>query len=264
MTEEIQVIQKSGIGSDTTNIAIQNNYGISAEQATQIAINMFMDNFPKLQVEAEKVAKERAEELCKEVIKQLERKGKKEYEEFTNPDVQYVFYEAQKGYARFGESELLELLSELVSDRIMAEGKSYVKRVLDKAVELVLALTPSLMDYLSFIFLTKHIKVSSIIDCETLRNHCEYVCKKIVVEPNIVERNSYLNMLGCFELNIGPASKFFSKTYNIDEAEISKILPEQYKYIPNDYALTPAAIVIAIINAQKKTEFTFDMSIWIK
>lgn len=66
MSNETKIIQKAAMGSDTTQIGSQNNYyGITAEKASELAINLFMDNFPKLQEDAKRVAKERAEELCK-------------------------------------------------------------------------------------------------------------------------------------------------------------------------------------------------------
>jgi len=263
MTGEIHVTQKAGLASDTTNIAVQNNYGIDAEKAAQLAINLFMENFPKLQEEARQIAKERAEELCGEVIKRLAESGKTDYSEFSDPDVQYMFYEAQKGYARFGESQLLEMLTELVSGRIMVKEESYVIRVYDKAVELALALSQSQIDYLTFIFLTKCVGFKRINNIETLKEHCEYICGKIVLEPDIKKNISYLNMLGCFEIGLGSASEVFSRQYGINETEIKKILPDQYKCIPGDYNLTPAAIVIAAINAEKKTDINLDLDIWI-
>lgn len=263
MTGEIHVTQKAALASDTTNIAVQNNYGIDAEKAAQLAINLFMENFPKLQEEARQIAKERAEELCGEVIKRLAESGKTDYSEFSDPDVQYIFYEAQKGYARFGESVLLQILSELVSGRIMVEKKGYVKRVYDKAVALALELSQSHIDYLTFVFLTKCVAFNAIKDIETLKRHCEYICERIVIEPNILNYVSYLNMLGCFEIDLGTASKAFSRQYNLAETDIKKILPEQYEYIPADYNLSPAAIVIAVLNAQKKTNFKLNLDIWI-
>lgn len=58
MSEDIKIIQKAAMGADTTQIASQNNYyGMTAEQASNLAIKLFMDNFPKLQEEAKKLRK---------------------------------------------------------------------------------------------------------------------------------------------------------------------------------------------------------------
>lgn len=72
MSDETKIIQKAALGSDTTQIGEQNNYyGMTAEEASNLAIKLFMDNFPRLQEEAKKIAKERAEELCKNIVDKL-------------------------------------------------------------------------------------------------------------------------------------------------------------------------------------------------
>ena len=74
MSDGTKVIQKSALGSDTTQIGEQNNYyGMTAEEASNLAIKLFMDNFPRLQEEAKKIAEERAEELCKNIVDKLKK-----------------------------------------------------------------------------------------------------------------------------------------------------------------------------------------------
>jgi len=65
MCEEINVTQKAALGSETTQIAIQNNYnGLSAQDAAQMAFKMFRDYYPQLQKEAlEEVERLVAEKL---------------------------------------------------------------------------------------------------------------------------------------------------------------------------------------------------------
>ena len=47
MSDETKIIQKAALGSDTTQIGEQNNYyGMTAEEASNLAIKLFMDNFP--------------------------------------------------------------------------------------------------------------------------------------------------------------------------------------------------------------------------
>ena len=91
MSDETKIIQKAALGSDTTQIGEQNNYyGMTAEEASNLAIKLFMDNFPRLQEEAKKIAKERAEELCKDIVDKLEKQGKTNFSEFSDPDIQYI------------------------------------------------------------------------------------------------------------------------------------------------------------------------------
>ena len=84
MENEIKITQKATVGDGTTQIGVQNNFlGITSEKASELAIKLFMENFPKLQEEARMVAKERAEELCKGIIEKLKEDGKTDFCEFA-------------------------------------------------------------------------------------------------------------------------------------------------------------------------------------
>jgi N utilization substance protein B len=65
---DISLEQRGSLGSSNTQIVQQNNYyGMTPEAASQIAINLFIDNFPKLQ--------ELARETALQVLYQLDMTG---------------------------------------------------------------------------------------------------------------------------------------------------------------------------------------------
>lgn len=147
MTNNITVTQKSSLGSDTTQIATQNNYyGLTPAEASQMAINLFMDNFPKLQEAAMQTVQERVNEIIQKIVSQIETKYNGNYSAFSKPDMQYILFEAEKGYARKGTPELCTILSSLVAERSACTENSYFEIVLDKAIELVPSLLPSHLD----------------------------------------------------------------------------------------------------------------------
>ena len=41
------------------------------------------------------------------------------------------------------------------------------------------------------------------------------------------------------------------------------VLPQEHKMISGDYGLTPVGIVLAILNAHAKSNYSFDLEIWI-
>ena len=142
MSDETKIIQKAALGSDTTQIGEQNNYyGMTAEEASNLAIKLFMDNFPRLQEEAKKIAKERAEELCEDIVDKLEKQGKTNFSEFSDPDIQYILNKSHQEYARFGTQTLRDLLSNLIVNRINYDNDHYMKILLDEAVEIVKSLS---------------------------------------------------------------------------------------------------------------------------
>lgn len=66
MSDIIEVTQKSAPASNSTQIGVQ-YVGMTPEQAARQTIDLFMDNFPKLQALAKEIAEQRATELCNEI-----------------------------------------------------------------------------------------------------------------------------------------------------------------------------------------------------
>lgn len=265
MSNEMKIVQKAALGADAIQIGNQNNYyGITPEKASEMALKLFMDNFPKLQDEAKRVAKERAEELCNSIIRNLEKQGKKDFSEFADPDMQFILNKSQQEYARFGTDTLRDLLCKLIINRINYNSDYYMKIILDEAVGIVKSLSVAHLNYLSLIFLCKHVKNQNITSIEALKNHCEYICSSFPIPNNVKECIPFLNMLRLFIISLGNASKVYSKTYGLELDKVEDILPPMMHSIPGDYRLSPIGIVIAIINAQNKINYSLDFKEWIK
>lgn len=265
MNNDYAIVQKAAFGSDgVIQIGVQNNNGMSAEQASQIVTKLFMDNFPKLQEEAGRIAKERAEELCKEVIAKLDMQGKKDFSEFSDPDVQFVLGKAQQEYARFGTRQLLGLLSDIIISRVNYNHDFFMKILIDKALDIVKFLTPSHLNYLSIIFLCKHVVFKEINSIDSMKKIFSHISDMLPVSSNIAEYISFFNMPQLFVLSVDCIDNYLAKTYNLDVSEVNKILPESIKAIPDDYALSPLGILLAIINAKKKTDISIEYETWLK
>lgn len=262
-TEIIDIVQKASIGN-TTQIAVQNNFaGLSPQEASELAVKLFLDNFPQLQRTAGEVAKKRAEELCEEAILRITEKGITDFDAFEDPGVQYSLYEAQKVYARYGGENNLRRLAGLLSDRILSNKRPYLSRVFDKAIEVSGMLMQKHLDYLSIIFLVKMVKFSEIREVSQIEEKYKEFAEVFPIGESYYSMASFLNMLGCFELGLGSAADHLSKTYNLPKSEINRVLPSQYDYVPGDYVLSPVGIVLAIINIRNKTDYVFEYNMWI-
>lgn len=263
--KQIEITQKSAIGSNTTQIANQTNiYGMSAEKAAEVAMNLFLNNFPKLVEKAQETAKQRAEELCNEIIAKLNVQGKSEYSEFEDPDTQYIINKSQQEYARLGTVELRQLLSDIVVNRINYDSDQYIKIILDEAVEVARFLAPVHLDYLSLILWGKHIINRDVKSMEDLKKLCDYICSTFVVPSKIEKTVPYLNMKGLLVISLGSVEEFFSRNYKFDKNEVRDILPEQFKWVHSDYKLSPVGIALAIINLNSKTSYNLELENFLK
>lgn len=263
MTNNVTVTQKSALGSETTQIATQNNYyGLTPAEASQMAVDLFMDNFPKLQEAAMKTVRERVNEIIQEIVSLIEEKYAGNYSAFSKPDMQYILVEAEKGYARKGTPELCAILSSLIADRTACPENSYLERVLDKAIEIAPSLLPIHLDYLTLIFLYKCVRFGDISTLDDLKIRYNEI-HTVFHAPSTANAISYFNMLGLLTLSLGTGDKVLSKRYGFNQQEVKQVLPSEYIVIPSDYSLTPVGIVLAIFNSHSRWDRKFNLSTWI-
>lgn len=262
MSESINVSQKAAIGSDTTQIGTQTNiYGMSPEAASKIAIDLFIENFPKLQETAQQVAKERADELVREILGKLGKEGVRDYTAFSEPDMQYILFEAQKGYARFGTEELCAMLSALIADRTKYNDEAHVKAILDRAIEIAPMMQPMHIDLLTITFMSKHIKFKNIQTVDDIVKLFQDACAHFQLPKGPQEIKSailFLDMLGCFSIGIGDPYDSISKQYGLSKNELVSAMPSEITGVPADYILTPIGVVSAVLNMNNKFQHNVD------
>lgn len=263
MSDLITVEQKSAFGSETTQIAAQNNYyGLTPQQACQLAMELFYDNFPKLQEEAKAIVEKRVTALMDEIAVQLCKKNITDMSPLAEPDVQYTIYEAQKSYARFATNESLATLSSLVVERIKQNDSGICLKVaIDKAISIVEMLSPAHMDCLSLLFIATKVKFSDIKTVDDFQVRFEYLAE---VFSNARDSSwQHLNMLGCLQLDLPDVCEISANRYGLAVSDIQKICPKLVQDLSGDNSVSPLGAVIAMVNAEQKTPFCFNPKIWI-
>lgn len=263
MNESINVEQKAAFGSETTQIVTQNNYyGLTPQQACEMAIGLFYDNFPKLQEKANELVEKRVTELMDEIAIELCKRNIADMSPLAEPDVQYTLYEAQKNYARFATHESLSTISALVAERIKQNDSGICLKVsIDKAISIVGMLSPAQMDHLSILFIATKVKFSDIKTLADFQARFEYLSN---VFSNARNSNwAHLNMLGCLQMELPDVCKISANRYGLSVAEIKKFCPKFVLDLSGDSSTSPIGIVIAIANAELKTPFRFNPKIWI-
>lgn len=260
MCDSVMVEQRAPMSSNVTQIGIQNN-GISPQDACQLALDLFVQNFPKLQELAAETARQRSEEFCRETIKKLQSEGNNDFTAFSDPDVQYVLLNAQTDYARFGTKELLESLTTLISKRVKHDDEFILKVTIDKALSIVNLMTSEQLDLLSLMFLCENVKFGHIDSVQTLQKNLNSWADTFASAN--VRSMQYLTMLGCTTLTLPNPVKILAKTYGLPNDEVDQICPPSIKALASDYGLSLAGVVLAIVNAEIKLRHHFDMRTWI-
>lgn len=130
--------------------------GITYSEARQIARDVFEANFYKLSKTALEVARQRADELISTYLEKLAKRNPEALGSTQDPDMQYALFTAQKEYARTGDSDLADILVDILVDRASQSGRSLLQIVLNESLLVAPKLTPCQFDTLSTIFIIRY------------------------------------------------------------------------------------------------------------
>ena len=263
MSDNIEVTQRAGLGSEVTQIGTQIVYeGLSPAEACKLATDLFAENFPKLQDQAMKTVNARVDELMATVAKKLEEKNTTDMAAFSEPDVQYAVCEAQKSYARFGTKEMLATLSSLIANRVEYNNDNICLKVaIDKAIEISGLLTRKHLDYLALLFSVSQVKFGGINDIEQLKSRLLMLNSFYPkVDTSVF---SYLNLLGCLQLGLVDVSEVLGKAYNLPKDQVKTICPDNILQLTGDYTTSHVGTILAITHLEATTPFRFNPEIWV-
>ena len=258
MNEEYIVEQRTGNKSTGANIGVQKIYnGTPPEKAAEIASNLFLNNYPKLEAKAIEVVKQRVDEFLKQLFSELNGNSI-DYSVFQDPDMQFVLYKAEESYARFGSEELLDRLCMLIKQRIEYDSKDYYKMLINTSLRVTPQLSSTQVNYLTAMFLLKRIKRAGINSIEQLESFFQSIVNHY--GPVKLQGFSLLRYLGCFDFYFGDIEDILAQKYHLNKEDIKKIMPAEFDSLSGDYMVSDVGTVIAItnINIKEKTKIELE------
>jgi hypothetical protein len=197
--------QEGGDGSSNIQAESVNVYnGITYTDAKEIALDVFNSNFIKLKSEAAQIATERAEEITEKFIKELNEKSPESLAEFNKPALQDALFQTQKEYAKSGDTDLGDLLVDILVDRAKTPERNMLQIVLDESLLVAPKLTNEQLDSLTLNFLLIQTKRNNIVNLESFKKYLDDIISKFI-ENFTDERTSYnhIEYLGCGHVRAG-------------------------------------------------------------
>jgi len=244
-------------GDYATNIQKVNsvNIGLSYSEVHTICSDLIKDNLIKFTQIAEGVAKKRDEELFYSFLKKLyeaQLQEKDVLQAFANPDMQYAYIEARKGYIRKGTPELVEILSSLLVDRAKETGYSLLQIALSEAIKVVPLLLKPHFNILALTFILTYAQNSDINDFNALKAYLRRVIVPLM--QTLETKESYfqhLEYVSCANISVASLSlaDIFKERYtglfvlgfdkddmpkNADGKYLDSLYPELFKPCIND------------------------------
>lgn len=154
--------------------------GISASEARNIALDVAKATFYELSGDARNLASSRVEEITNKVIDKLESEFPEGLWKARDPDFQYALLTVQKQYARNGDTDLGDLLVDLLVDRSKQEKRDILQIVLNESLETAPKLTDSQLSNLAVIFLFKYTENHKVLNFYELGNYFDAHVKPFV------------------------------------------------------------------------------------
>jgi hypothetical protein len=189
--------QRQSGGADSTNVQagqdVVIHVGVTAAEARTIALDVFEANLIKLSGVAEQTARDRAERITREYLRQLEERSPAGLESIRDPDMLQAVYNAQQGYARSGEEDLEAALVDLLVERSGQKERDLKCLVLNEAIAILPKLSGGQRRAITACFLIRFI---SYMGPFSLQAAYEYINDNLAPFADIVmnKRADYLYM----------------------------------------------------------------------
>lgn len=216
--------QNSGDGSvqyqANNDIIIQQ--GPTYREIKEIAMDVFRANFFELSGMAKQLANERASQITDTLLHKLLQVSDG-YRFSGDPDFQYSVYLVQREYARTGDENLGDLLTDILVDRSKYDNRSILQIVLNESLLVAPKLTSMQINALSLIQLLSNMRFGGLTDFGEL----ESVFAKA---QSLVGDVSDLSESGLLHLQYSGAMSI----NHIIKKDISRKVHETYKYLSDD------------------------------
>lgn len=206
--------EKQKQSAQAGSIAIQSagdtniNMGLSPGQMREI-MECLSDQLPKYAQIAVGLVEQRLKAFEKEIIDRFEKDLGADPTAFADPDFQFLLREAQKTFARSGEENTVEILSDLLVERSKVSAKTRKRLSLSKALSIADDLTEQEIAELVLSFALKMVKFHDINSPRKLAEVLNHYTSPFI--KNVSDQRSsyiYLESVGCAKLSMGEIDLF--------------------------------------------------------
>jgi len=133
-----------------------NQMGISYNEVKEVALDVFERNAMKFGEIARKVAYERVENFVQKVSMSLSTNTT--IDGLKEPFFQFTLFNALNEYARLGDEELGDILSDILTERVHHDNRSFCQIVLDSCIKIVPTLTKAQLNALTIVFVLTELR----------------------------------------------------------------------------------------------------------
>ena len=212
--------QKSGNDSKNYQVAGNLIIGYPYSEIKEIVKDLFEQNFYKLSSSAKNIAEARVNELMEGYFKKLSNEDTVDLNIISDPRFQCSLYEAQKEYAKSGDTNLKEELINILLEKTKSNNPKKKDIILDEIINILPKISEKDKDFLTLKFIFGY-KFFDLLNLKNFNNHInesmiffheKFKSKEFKENLEYLEYNRcILTMEGVKEWN--NLEHIFSKTY---------------------------------------------------
>jgi hypothetical protein len=177
--------------------------GLTYKDVREIAIDVFKQNFYQLVGVAKETAAQRAEEITDKFLKTLQERNPEGIRSAEDPDFQYALFTAQREYARAGDTDLADILVDILVERSKESARSLQGIVLNESLNVAPKLTPDQIAVLSIVFTLRYSKYLRMYSIPALKDYIKTRISPFINDlPNKESAYQHLEFIGCCSIQI--------------------------------------------------------------
>lgn len=271
--------QRQTTGDNATSLQsgrdIHYHEGMDYLQVKEVAMDVFKSNFYDLGEKVEKIIIERAEGFISKYLDKLKEEAPENLSNTEDPDIRFALYEAQKNHARRGDAEISDIMVDMLVSRTKVEDESLMKLVTNEALEIIPKLTIKQIDIMTIIFLMRYVNIGEIFKLDRLFKLINIFANDIPEDQFFYQHLQYAGCASISSMGSVTFERIINAHYPAGKKELSEILSEASPNLSKivqkweatllkNSSLTSVGIAIALSNLKRRTDFDWDLRIWIK
>lgn len=207
----VKVSSKTTIENKATNVGTQIaqvniQHGLSYTEAKDLIESVVDQKLIAFKDEAKTLYRERVDEFTKVLITRIKELPETEMLKLKEPDTQVALIEAAKIAGRKQNTELRDLLANLVINRIKNDktGKEELKNIVyNEAITTVNKLTIDQLKIITLCYLLRYTSYSGVTSWETFNDYLNKLIKPFLEFKNTNAEFQHIEYAGCGSIGIG-------------------------------------------------------------
>lgn len=199
---QVQNVSDNSVAAQSgrdTNITIQ---GVSVSEVKLLVDAFVQSHLPALRAAARDAAEQNAQRFLQCFVSELSKSQTASAQEFTKPDAQNSFNDAVRGCALKGDDADIDLVAQMLVERLSSTDKPVLKLVSEAAIRALPVITREHIALLTLLHFGRYVKLNSVTTVAQLNAFFAHVLPLVRPAFSVSDASKrYLESVGVLSVN---------------------------------------------------------------